>query len=175
MRPSDDRAGGRRAFTTVEMLATLFLAGLLAALTTLSLAAPRRAEDVREIVDRVACAGELVRGAARGNHSRGRLAFDFSGGQIADAGVSPPRTIYRLPGGWRIDRLIVGGGGNEEQFESTTIDLSPAGWSRSYALRIADADHTKWIVVNGITGQVTQCNDEREATDKLGAGGDDPR
>lgn len=172
MRPSEDRIATRRAFTTVEMLATLFLAGLLAALTTLSLAAPRRAADVREIVDHVAYADELVRGAARGAHRSGRLAFDFSGGLIADAGVSPPRTIHRLGASWRFDRLIVGGG-SEERFESTTIELSPAGWSRSYALRIADEGHTQWIVVNGTTGQVTQCNDEREATDKLGPGGDD--
>jgi type II secretory pathway pseudopilin PulG len=170
MRPNDGRI--LRAFTTIEMLAVLFLAGLLTALTTLSLAAPRRTADLREIVDHVAYADELVRDRARNSHRAGRLAFDLPNGRIADAGESPPRTLYRLAGPWAFDGLIVSGGGNDD-IDATTIALSPAGWSRSYALHIAHGGDARWIVVNGVTGQVTECNDERDATDKIGQNGDD--
>ena len=160
-----------RAFTTIEMLAVLCLAGLLSGLTTLSLASPKRSADARDVVDHIAYADELVREMAREHHRTGRIAFDLSGGTIADATGSAPRTIYRLPGGWTMDRLMVGGDGR--QLDATTISLSPAGWSPPYAARLTNGNDTRWIIVNGITGQVRQCNDEREATDTLEANRDD--
>ena len=175
MWPSDGEIRARRAFTTIEMLAVLFLAGMLTALTTLSLASPRRTADWHDVVDRLAYADELARSAARSSHRAGRLAFELSDGRIVDSIGSPRRTLLRLPAGWTLDRLLDGGGGGNDEFGSTTIALSPAGWSRSYALRVSHGGDTRWIVVNGLTGRVTQCNDERDATDRIGPIGDDAR
>lgn len=160
------------AFTTVEMLAVLFLAGLLAALTTLSLAGPLRSEQLRNVMNRVAFADGLLRDRARTSDRPARIGFDLMDGAVLDASASPARTMFRLPAGWQLDRLIVAGQ-EAAQEESNEVAISASGWSRSYAIRLTHGSQSYWIAVNGITGRLTQCDDEFKATDKINATGYD--
>ena len=171
MRPGD--RSPRRAFTTVEMLAVLVLAGLLAALATLSLAAPLRAADRQRVADRIAFADPLARNAARTAHCSGKIGFESEASRVLDSGTRPPRELYRLPAGWRLDRLLKSRGG--ESSDAMAVAVSAAGLSCSYAVRISSGEASEWIVINGITGRAEEFEDEQKAIEMLAPSGDDAR
>ena len=160
------------AFTTVEMLAALFLAGLLAALTTLSLAGPLRAEQLRDLMNRLAFADAMLREQARAHHRPTRIVFDTDHASLLDPGAPPGRTMFRLPAGWELDRLVVAGH-DESPDSSNGVAISATGRSPSYAVRFTHNDRTNWIAVNGVTGRLTECDDEFQANHTINPTGHD--
>jgi len=163
----------RHGFTTIEMVAVLFLTGLLAGMTALSLASPRQAAELGEVADHLTYCDSLLRDAARRDHRIGRIHFDSAAGVVSDASVSPPRILYRLTNNWSIDRLISSGA--DPASDAMTVPISAAGLSPSYGIRLSRGSSSRWLVVSGMTGQVRECKNEQEATNKVTAVGDDAR
>ena len=181
VRPREGASANAYAgFTAVEMLAVLALLGLMSGITMLSLAGLHHASEASQIASRLAFADAMIREAARRRGAPLRLVLDATAGELREAPVKRDgnddedgrrsRRVYRLPDGWRIDRVIASAGAGPG-FDATSIRISPHGQSASYAVKFGNGRTSRWIVVLGMTGQRIDANDEQEIRDILGAAG----
>jgi len=165
-----------RGFTAVEMLGVLALAALMAGMTTLSLSSLTGSSKMDDVLDRLSYCDTLARQIASRNRAPVRLILEPQAGAVGEKAIrnsdddsQTPHTMYRLPDGWRIDRMIRAPGG--EKFGTLDIGISAAGRSSSYAIRLTGPHTSRWLVVFGLTGQVKQANDEQQVSDMLGPSG----
>ncbi|MCC7407257.1 MAG: prepilin-type N-terminal cleavage/methylation domain-containing protein [Phycisphaeraceae bacterium] len=171
----------RHGFTLLELLAVLLLTGLLASVAVASFRATRRIADLRQ------AAGGLIAldaAARREASSLGRpvqLLFNLDEQvvQAIDVGVEPRRVIDQvtLSDSPRIERIVTP---DQTLFSSqVALPCTPAGafamqshaaFTPSYALRIVEAPgpsstpKEQWILVAGLTGQVTTPTNENTVT-----------
>ncbi len=182
----------RTCFTLIEVLVVVVVMGLLAGAAVLTLSRSARAATVADGVRRLAPLDELTRAAAR--RSGRRMAVVLSVGERTD-GVPAARetdeasretgTFTRLPPDVRIEEVWLWPHGDRGAAGRTypdrhsdgevTIHCSPDGWTPTYAVRLVDerAHAERWLVVAGLTGQVTEANDQRQVAtifDTLGNG-----
>ena len=181
-RPSYTRPRSVPAFTLMEMLLTVALAAVLATVAAVSLAGAARSARARDAAGQVAHYDRLTREAARRFGRPVRLTFDLDRGTLrrsaldaeyesARGGPSP----LHLPGGARIARLV--SAGRDATTGSVSLPCSERGQTPSYAVLVAgDAGERQWLIVAGLTGNVTTTSDAHEVQDMfhaLAAGADD--
>jgi prepilin-type N-terminal cleavage/methylation domain-containing protein len=147
-----------RAFTLIELMVAIAILALLTAAAVLSFARPLREAQFRDAIEMIRSVDTDARTDARHFDRRVKLVFDLDRGMVerrdpADAVIS--RVI--LP--FRIDEIRIAG---ERNFRDAAISISPLGLSRTYALRIVTHEHAQWLVFAGLSGQMTDLNDERE-------------
>ena len=162
------------------MLAALFLAGLLGAVATVWLSGPRDSADLDAAAGRIATCDRLVRDEARARGSSVQLAFDPDGTVTeqlengADENPERPHVLYRSMSGVRLARMILAP--DPEASGRPRITVSPAGISRSYAVEFTTRRQSRWLVIAGLTGNVTEVRDEQQVSTILagcGTAGDD--
>ena len=185
----------RRAFTLIEVMAVVALIGLLAAATAWSLAGDAQRATRADVLDRLIHADASARLAAQ-RLGPSTLNIDLDTQQLwvvsPGSGADEPQAGHRLklPRGHRIEHVFILAApkptSNKPPRERVVVDrgvveipVSPEGLSRTYAIEWtgpAPEDtnsnarrsglQTTWLVFAGMTGQVTQHDDE-QAIDKL--------
>jgi prepilin-type N-terminal cleavage/methylation domain-containing protein len=175
----------RRAFTLLEMLVTVALAAIIAAVAAVSLAGAHRAARSEDVADQVAHYDRLAREWSRRFGRAGLLTFDLDQGVVARGpasenagdGESPPAELH-LPSGFHIAKLV------SARASATSgrvaLTCSTRGQMPSYAVSIAGPKgQVQWIIVAGLTGNVRPAQDATEVEDifkAMAAGsGDDAR
>ena len=160
----------RHAFTLVEVAAVTLLLALLAAGVALSFAGPLRSMRAGDAVERVRAFDATARLAARRSGREVEMTFDGPGNGLSrrddpdgrDGGV----VAYRgaLPGGYRVDGVLqaTADGPDADRRTSRVVRCSPAGRTRSYAVRVVGPGLDRWLVFAGLSGQVTEARDETD-------------
>jgi len=185
----------RVGFTLVELVAVVTLLALLAGAVAVSLTGEADRARRVDVIGQLRHADRTARLAAQREGEAMALRFDLSAQRVwrrrdngeRDGPVSHP---FHLPGAFRIARVVKletpaepGYPRREPDVEridrgTATIAYSANGRSVSYALRVAHRDEPRdaasngaagigpWLVVSGLTGQVT-VHDDAETIDKL--------
>lgn len=167
----------RPAFSLVEVTMVLLLAGLLASMVALSLAGPAQVMRLEDALDRIAQCDRRARLYARRFGRPLQLTFRLDSGEISatsssldesadDARFTQDQTELTLrtdlPDRFHLVRLLVA----DQKIEAGQVSLpcSSNGQTPSYALGLTSPrDAQQWVVVAGLTGQVTRVKDEAEA------------
>lgn len=172
----------RHGFTLLELLAVLLLTGLLASVAVASFKATRRIAHMRQAVEELAALDAIARREASSLGRPVQLVFNLDDQvvQAFDMTVEPRRLVDQvtLGGALRIEQLITA----DQSLSSGQLALfctsggafaseNHNASTPSYALRIKEDDggHTsnpqeQWILVAGLTGQVTTPIDENTVT-----------
>jgi type II secretory pathway pseudopilin PulG len=165
----------RSSFTLVEMVAVLVILSLAAAAVTLRLEGPVARATAGDLTGRIAALDRLTRVAAR-RHDRALVVeFDLGAGSVRrfDAERREQRgTALDLPRSWRLAQVVVAGGGSggasggaqEASAGRVLVAFSRRGLSPTYALCIEGpgGGEGAWLVAAGLTGEVTQVENEKE-------------
>lgn len=156
----------RSAFTLIEVLAVVTILALVAGATIWSLAADVRRGTCADAIGRVAWADRTARLAARRLGRPCGLRFDLDARRlwrIEDDGLRTTHEVA-LPGGYHIDRLIIAATGGAADYGAIDVAYSIAGRSTDYAVHLTSRDGSDgtWIVISGLTGQVTSDLHENE-------------
>ncbi len=171
----------RRAFTLIEVTAVVALLAQTAGAVAWSMTEDARDAARADAVGQLAHADRLARLTAQRLGRPCLLRFDLDRRLVLRvvAGESEPRggaAGRMLPPGWRVDRVVVPRGGAlpgrvsgdaaPVRADAGVVDVacSTGGRSASYAVALAGPDEGRrqWIMVSGLTGQVTPVNDQEE-------------
>jgi prepilin-type N-terminal cleavage/methylation domain-containing protein len=194
-RPAQRLSGQRRAFTLIELAAVITLLALLAGATAWALAGDVQRGRRIDVIAQLRHADRMARlTALRTGHPQ-CLRFDLKEQRVWRTRDEPRSRgtaghPYDLPDNFRIQRIVMletpDKVGYQADAEIDTLDhgqanipVAASGRSVSYALRLAAAHHPatndesdatdappRWLVLSGLTGQVTLHHDE-EAIDNL--------
>ncbi len=150
------------AFTLIELTAVLVLMAVLAGAAAVMLAGPRHRAAAADAVGQVAFADAQVRQAAVNGDRPVSLVIDLAAGRLSRAeGDAAAVTLADLPAGVRVARVMVG----DDVVDAGQVRLavSAAGRGRSYAVGLSTPAGPRWLVVAGLTGQVTSAADAAAA------------
>jgi prepilin-type N-terminal cleavage/methylation domain-containing protein len=157
-----------RAFTLIEVTVVIIVMALLATAAALSFARPLRSARASEAIELVRTFDGNARTAARRFGSEIEMRFDLSRKElvrrvIRDDGRRRSEDISRsrLPGGCRVDRMILAGGETRDTGE-VVIHCSSGGLSRSYGVHVIGNGPDRWLVVAGLSGQISEAKNETE-------------
>jgi prepilin-type N-terminal cleavage/methylation domain-containing protein len=167
----------RTAFTIIEVLAVVVLLGLLAGATMWSMAADVQRGQEADAVSRLASADRSIRLASARLGGAWVLEVDVEAHRLHRATADKRRRLgsVELPRGCRIVEVVVPGKGRAESGDAipTTwarinkgkIPIPYAdGRSKTFALRLKSGsqEQDQWMIISGLTGQVTLTHDDRE-------------
>ena len=169
----------RRAFTLIEVMAVVLIVGLLAGSVALTLGGQASYRSTEDLVDALQSTDRKARHAAMRLGEDCVLKYDLSRQRVwreidGRDGVRERSTTLAIPTGYKIDRVVVPGeigtdGGSNNRIGRridrgvVEIALSGGGRSVTYAVRLTRGDEEKrWLIYAGLTGQVTETDDERE-------------
>jgi type II secretory pathway pseudopilin PulG len=148
---------------------TVLLMALLASAAALSFSGPLRTARAADAQDQIRSFDAAARDMARHSNREVRLVFDLSGSTLArreGPGLQDLRSRVSLPAGYRITQFCVAG----QSFEDgeAVVDFSSLGICRSYAIHLSGPGLDRWLLLAGLSGQMTQVQDEVEAQSILG-------
>ena len=150
------------SFTLIEVTAVLVLMAVLAGTATLALAGPRARAAAAEAVDQLAFADEAVRQAALSGDRPQTLVIDMAVGRLSRAtDAAAGATLAELPAGVRVTRVLLGADVTDSGEARVTV--SAGGLSSSYAVGLSTPAGPRWVVVAGLTGQVSTVPDAAAA------------
>ncbi|MCC7409231.1 MAG: prepilin-type N-terminal cleavage/methylation domain-containing protein [Phycisphaeraceae bacterium] len=167
----------RHGFTLLELLAVLLLTGLLASVAVASFRATRRIANLQQATGGLIALDAAARREAASLGRPVQLLFNLDEQvvQAIDVGVESHRAIDQvaLSGSLRIERIVTPDqslSAGQIALSCTQGSSSHATLTPSYALRIIDDPgrssnpREQWILVAGLTGQVTTSIDEDTVT-----------
>jgi type II secretory pathway pseudopilin PulG len=149
------------AFTLIETMLAVLLMALLTAGVALSFSQPLKASRSADAVELVRSFDVFGRQTATASNKNVRLVFDLANGTLIlrdGPDLHELRSHVYLPPGCRVDSVRIG-----DQLVSAgeaVVDVSPNGWSRSYALHLQSPGADRWLVFAGLTGQMTEVDNE---------------
>lgn len=171
----------RSGFTLIEVTAVIALLGLLAGAVAWSMVEDVRDAAGADAVGQIAHCDRMARLTAQRLGQPCLVRFDLDRQSVVRVveGERDPRpgaAGRALPAGWRIDRVVVPRGGalpgrvagdaTPVRAEAGVVDVrcSTGGRSVSYAVALVGPDEGRrqWIMVSGLTGQLTPADDEKE-------------
>jgi prepilin-type N-terminal cleavage/methylation domain-containing protein len=168
----------RRAFTLIEVLAVVALLGLLAGATAWSLAGAAQRATFDEVAGRIAHADRMARFAGQRIGRPTVLTIDLDKQWLIrriarEDGSVETAPALGVPRDMRIERVVLAGEprsgdmntrrpGRHIDRGQVEIAYSTHGRSVTYGLRLEGEDDSRWLVFAGLTGQMTEIDDEDE-------------
>lgn len=168
----------RGAFTLIEVMAVVVLLGLLAGSAAWSFADDAQRSFREKAIGQITHADSMARLAARRLGKMNVLRFDFDKQELSRVTFSDELSesvthSLKMPSGHRIDRIIVpqipylanaSQNNTFSEVDSGVLEIaySTEGRSVSYAVKLISKDYRGWLILAGLTGQVTLNNDESE-------------
>ena len=158
-----DRRTHYAGFTLIEMMLAVLLLALLAAAAVLNFSGALKSARRADALELVRSFDATCRQAANVSGRNVRLVFDLSSDTLFlrdGADLQNLRSHISLPPGCRIDAVQIAG--HLVSAGQAMIDISPHGWSRSYALHLDGAGTDRWLVFAGLSGQMSQVTNETQ-------------
>ena len=160
----------RRGFSLIELTMVLLILAVIAAGAALRVQAPLTTARATEAVDRIRQFDRLTRAAAYRQDRPLSLIVDLSAGRLErtdQAGRSVSGDPLRLDGRCRIARLLV----RDRALSAgrVVVPCSRRGLTPSYALAVDTPGRRQWLLFAGLTGEMIQVADERQAEEILAA------
>jgi len=162
----------RRGFSLIELTVVLLIAGVVAGAVVVRLHDPMRRAELADMLDGIAHLDRLTRTAACRHDRPLRLVVDLSAGEVRQTDTSGEQGLdaLKLPGGWRIERLILRD--RVVHSGSVSITCSRGGRTPSYALHLAGpGGRGKWLLLAGLTGRHVEVDSEEDIRAILAATG----
>jgi len=153
--------GGRIGFTLVEVMVAILLMALLASAAALSFSGSLRTARSTEALEVLRSFDSAARDVARRTSRETRIVFDFSHDTLSRReGADLENLVGRaqLPSAYRIEELRIPGRSFMEG--EAVVDCSALGISRSYAVHLMGPGLDQWVLVAGMTGEMTLEKDE---------------
>jgi len=147
-------------FSLIELMVVVLLLALLSSAAAVSLSTPIRNARAMDAQDIVRDADARARQEAVGNHQSVLIRFDTQSRAILrmdSDSLGIIRARNALPWGFSLDRAETAEGGTD------TIEISPSGFSRSYLVHLSGPSFDQWLIVAGLSGQVTSTPSESDA------------
>lgn len=162
----------RIGFSMIEMLAVTVVLGLLSTAAGLSLRSVHRHASFEQTVAGVIDFQHSARLMARRFGQKSRLTIDptrLGLTWIDAAGRLTQPAPLELPVGCQLQPLTIADPQSGD--DADAIAISSSGRSRSYALcvRGPEAAQQQWMVISGLTGQITRVENDKQAKDILAA------
>jgi type II secretion system protein H len=150
------------AFSLLELMAVVAIAGILAAAVSWSLGGRYASVQVTDVMERIALADRLIRTHAANRAEPVALSIDVGEGRFVRLAGDQADPLYTLPPRWRIDRLETSGAARTTgSTEPVVLRYGPTGVAPTWAARLVDPQGREhWIVLAGVSGQVTRTHDE---------------
>lgn len=150
----------RRAFTLIETMMAVLLLALLAAGVAIGFSKPLQAARADDAVSVLKAFDAAARQAAVGFDRQVRITIDLADGRLTRLEGGAVAASTQLPSGYRIERTKVGG--RIDSVGLVSIDVSPQGRSRTYAVRLLGPGLDRWIIFAGLTGLATEATHETD-------------
>lgn len=164
----------RAGFTFIEVIAVVTLLGVLAGGVMWAMAGDVSRASKEDAIQKLTHADRTARLAARRLGSPFALRIDLDRQRLRREPLGntdhPRSTAVTLRGGYRIDRVVLPDDDHEKG--GMSIPVSTGGRSATYAVRFApprdamNAGQTQaepvWLVIAGLTGEVTRGYDDQE-------------
>jgi type II secretory pathway pseudopilin PulG len=153
----------RSAFTLIETMLAVLLMALLASAVAMSFSAPLKSARTADAIELIRSFDAMGRQAANASGKNVRLVFDLSNDTLVQRDgidLHDPRTHESLPSGCHVDSVRI-----DESLTSAgeaMVDISPHGWSRSYAVHLQSPGADRWLVFAGLSGQMSQVQNESQ-------------
>lgn len=151
-----------RGFSLVELAMVLLILAIASAAIALSVRPPLARVGLRGCLDGMAAFDRLTRTFAQEHDRPLRLVLDLAAGRLRRTGEDGREDLgeaLRLPAGHRIrevrlaDRAVASG--------NVALSVSARGLTPSYAALVeGPGERRQWVLVAGLTGQVTETTDE---------------
>ena len=146
----------------MELMIAVLLLALLTSAAMLSFSGPIRLARAHEAVEQVRSFDASARDAARRSGHGVRIVFDLAAGTIGRREGPELETLQcqtTLPPGYRVTELRVAGQTLSDGL--ALIDVSMLGMSRSYAIHVTGQEFDQWMIIAGLSGEISQVQDER--------------
>ena len=161
----------RRGFSLIELAVVMAILAIVAGVVVLRMHGPRQAVAMQDVLDRLASLDRLARLHARGHDQPLRIVVDPASGVVRRVEAKDGQAVgvaVALPPGYRIQSVRVGA--DDPAGTSASIGVSRHGLSASYAVAIeGPAGQRKWMLIAGLTGEVTVWDDATQVRDILDA------
>ena len=169
-------------FSLIEVMACLVVVALLAGIAAISLHGPQQTLQMQDIQHRIAHMDRLSREHARRHNVTGNLIYNLQrqtlnrmvNGEGGGSAASESAELWALPRGYEFAELRLVG--QPPALRELAIAYSQHGHSPTYAVKLLgpgrardDQRPSQWLLVAGLTGQVTSMSDETEALAVLAA------
>ena len=150
----------RSAFTLIEIMLAVLLMALLASAAALSFSQPLQAARAQDAIESVRATDEGCRQVARRFGRPLSLSFDLDAGTLSR--IEGDRATHRLslPHGCRIQELRTAA--RRVSAGQMAVRFSPLGIARTYAVRLAGTGTNQWMLVSGISGEVSLIKHEAQ-------------
>jgi prepilin-type N-terminal cleavage/methylation domain-containing protein len=151
------------AFSLLELMAVVAIAGILAAAVSWSLGGRYASVQVTDVMERIALADRLIRMHAENRTAPVALVIDAGEGRFVRLTGDQADPLYTLPPRWRIERLESSGAARAAagSTEPVVLRYGPTGIAPTWAAQLVDPQGREhWIVLAGVSGQVTRTHDE---------------
>ena len=151
-------------FTLVEMMACLFIMGLIAAAATLSLGGAQRVTEVHDLLERIGEYDAQWREHCRRFGRPACMVIDMQEQSLSIHENAPDtgnKRLFGLPHGYRCSAVLTPAGRVDQ--DQVGMVCSTLGITNDYALRVEyQGGRHVWLIVVGATGQViTDATDEQ--------------
>ena len=150
-------------FTLIELMLAVVLLALLTGAAALSFARPIHNARARQAIDTVERCDEMTREQARRFGKAATLGFDLHHQTIRRDSVPN----VSLPSGFTIHEIR--SAGHSIEAGEFSLDVSALGLSRSYALHLVGPELDRWMLVAGLSGEVTWTTNETQVEQFLGS------
>jgi prepilin-type N-terminal cleavage/methylation domain-containing protein len=150
-----------RGFTLIEVMAVMLILALLSAAAAWSFARPLARARAAEAVELLTSFDASSRLAARRFGRTVEMRFDLADGTLQR--LEGGEVVYRgtLPRGFGIEQLRTAE--DVRDAGEGTIECSRLSLSPSYAIKlVGPGGFERWLVVAGLSGQVTSARDESD-------------
>jgi len=146
-------------FTLIEIMAVIVIWAILATVVVVSLAGSNRVAALEDVIQRIALSDRTMRQEARRLGKPITIRFDGSAGKmVREDDGEQSATLFDIPAAISLAQVRTTGADDDGR-----IRYSRLGVAATYAVALEPRDGPRqWIVVAGLTGEVTKVKDEKE-------------
>jgi type II secretion system protein H len=146
-----------RGFTLIEVMAVIVITAIVTTAVVVSLAGASRAGTVDDVIRRLSLADRQLRLGARRSSKPIALRFDAGDGRVVrETSDGDSKALLDLPG----DVELAGVRTRDGVVDRITFAVT--GATPTYAVELRPrGGRPRWVVVAGLTGDVTEASDEK--------------
>ncbi len=144
-------------FTLMEVMLAVLVVALLSAVAVLSFGKSIQRAKAKAVVEQIRYVDASARDASKRFGRSVTIVIDPVEGTVSRRQVSEIRYRGRIEAPYRIDEVRVG---DRRATDVVEIECSEMALSRSYAVHLKGPGLDKWVVVAGLSGEVTEANDD---------------
>jgi prepilin-type N-terminal cleavage/methylation domain-containing protein len=167
-KPSWPRPSSSRAFTLIELLAVIFLLGIISTAAAHTFRSSLQSASTTDAIEQIKYLDSTARHRAQRFNQPVEIIFDLTNSTLSRREASKRNDesfTTSLPSGFSIDQINIAG---HSTFNGeASLNCSPTGLTPSYAIHLIGPNFDQWLLFAGLSGQMTLIQDEATVQDIL--------